>query len=145
MINITFKNRQISLTHMMIYKSNYSNMLQSHLEAFADNVSSLEDFDKALDKSSRLANINSVKLLNNKEALKTFKNYMNDLDFMDSLYNKEDLVIDIEEQQGNKYHVTVMHKQYDYILDDMIIYAPNYDTALERANLLIRYKLPKEL
>lgn len=141
-----FKNKTVELTPFEIYRSQYSNMLQSYLESLFDSkITNLQEFEVIYDKASRLANRDSVKLLCNNKAIDMFKQYMEDLSSMDALYNIEDLTIDIEEQQSNKFEVTILQKQYDYVVDNFTIYAPNYKTAMDRAKTLLRHRTPMEL
>lgn len=141
-----FGNESIKLTPFKIYRAHYSNMLQTYIEIInSDKITNFKEFEVVYDKASRMANIDAIKLLCNKEAIKSFKQYMEDLSEMDALYEVEDLIIDIEEQQSNKFEITVINKKHDQIIDNYTIYAPNYKTAMDRAQTFLRHKTPKEL
>lgn len=145
MLTLKFNKTILSLTAHQLYRTIYSTNLESYVCLFNDSIKNSFDFEKMYDKASRLANISTVKTLNNKEATKAFLNYMEDLYSMDSIYKAEDLNFDIEEAQGNKYIVNVYHSKEEYLIDNFTIYAPNYAVALDRAKTLTMYKTPQEL
>lgn len=145
-IAFEFEKEMVELTPFEIYRAHYSGMMQTYIEILnSDKITNLQEFEVIYDKASRMANKDAVRLLCNKKAIESFKQYMEDLSTMCALYQIEDLIIDIEEQQSNKFEITVINKKHDQIIDNYTIYAPNYKTAMDRAQTLLRHKTPKEL
>lgn len=145
-ISFKFGNELMELTPFEIYRAHYSGMLQTYVEVLnSEKITNLQEFEVIYDKSSRMAHKDSARLLCNNKAIESFKQYMEDLSAMGALYEIEDLVIDVEEQQSNKFEITVINKKHDQIIDNYTIYAPNYKTAMDRAQTFLRHKTPREL
>lgn len=126
-----------------LYKAQYSIMMGSYLDCEFHEVKNANDYEKMFDKASRLSNISAVKLCNDYKAIKIFKEFLYDLGNMGEMYKIEELEFEVEEIQSNKYIVTVMNN--NRILNDFTIYAPNRNTAISRAKMLMRHQTPLEL
>lgn len=151
MHNINFKNDILILNNKQLYRSIYYSTLRLSIESislsYANGIYSLKDYEIVYDKASRIANIGSVKTINNKDFRNRFLQSLKDANFMNNLYNAENLSYDVEELGSNKYvvAVTMIEDAYEHEVERFEIYAPNYETALKRAKLFMLPNTPKEL